>query len=835
MTLNAEADNCDDPVNGQSAAADIPTRPKGMRVIADAIPEFLKAQDQWLVWGYVEEVDKDTGEIDYDKPPVNARTGSAGSSTNRKTWSPFDVALQAYHRDCYDPVTGQGRYDGIGFALSLKMGPEDSKGVDAPLHLIGVDLDHCRDAITGTIEPWAMAIIDALNTYSEVSPSGTGVPLFLLGTLPRHGRKKGHYENYETGRYVTVTGQHIPGTPLTIEARQDALRRIHNDQFGEERKAESNGNSRSGSTPHDLADADLLERMFRSKNGGRIRTLWHGDASGYKSGSEADLALVNHLGWWCNYDRQRVCDLFAQSGLYRSKWNRPDYRERTLSKALDGQSGGYEPRGGRHKSPFGANGAPPSKNGTKPQTDACVTPREFHLTDLGNSRRVVARHGADWRYCHPFKKSYIYDGTRWAEDDTAAAIRLVKETQTSLYGEVAHQIVELGKLADEDERKKELPQLTRKLKHLLSWEDARRISACLQLATSEPGIPILPADMDRDPFMLNVRNGTIDLRTGELREHRRRDLITKLAPVEYDPNAQCVLWLRFLQRIMDGNQALITYLQRTAGYSLTGDVREQCLFFLHGGGANGKSTYLGVPKHILGGYGYQAVPELLMAKNTEAHPTERADLFGKRFVCTIETDEGKRLAEALMKQLTGGDSVTARKMRQDFFEFEMTGKIFLAANHKPQVRGADYAVWRRIKLIPFTVTIPDHEKDKTLLAKLKAESSGILAWAIQGCLDWQRDGLAEPEEVSGATAAYRAEQDVIHAFIDDCCFVNDAVKVRTSLLYEAYQRWSGDKLMTAAAFRNYMNGKGFKSERGTGGNWFYHGIGLQASMASDGR
>jgi putative DNA primase/helicase len=262
------------------------------------------------------------------------------------------------------------------------------------------------------------------------------------------------------------------------------------------------------------------------------------------------------------------------------------------------------------------------------------------------------------------------------------------------------------------------------------------------------------------------------------------------------------------------------------GYALTGDVSEQCLFFLHGGGANGKSTFLRTLLDMLGGYGYQAVPELLMAKNTEAHPTERADLFGRRFVATIETDEGKRMAEALMKQLTGGDKVTARKMKKDFFEFDMTAKIFLAANHRPQVRGTDLAVWRRIKLVPFTATITDAEKDKSLAAKLKAEWPGILAWGVRGCLGWQRDGLAEPEDVRAATAQYRAEQDVIQAFIDGCCFVNDQARIRTSALFEAYQRWSGDRVMTATDFRSRMKSKGFESKRSTGGNWFYHGIGL---------
>jgi putative DNA primase/helicase len=480
-----------------------------------------------------------------------------------------------------------------------------------------------------------------------------------------------------------------------------------------------------------------------------------------------------------------------------------------------------------------------TKSGTPPTThkgekseaaDGKLENRSYHLTDLGNAKRVVDRHGQDWRYCHPFGKSFLFDGKRWAEDDTGAALRLVKETQAGLYQWTAECIGKLGDVGDDEARKEELAALTKVLKHCLKWEDARRINACLQLATSEPGIPVLPPELDRDPWVLNVLNGTIELRTGKLREHRREDLITKLAPVTFDPHALCPLWMKSLRRWMDNSEELVTYLQRAIGYSLSGDVGEQCLFFLHGSGANGKSTLLGTLKAMLGGYGYQAVPELLMAKNTEAHPTERADLFGRRFVCTIETDEGKWIAEALMKQLTGGDPVTARKMRQDFFEFDMHAKIFLAANHKPQVKGTDYAVWRRIKLVPFVVTIPDSEKDKNLLAKLKTEWPGILAWAVRGCLDWQREGLAEPDEVRDATNQYRAEQDSIQGFLDECCFVHDTVKARSSILFDAYQKWSGDKVMTPPTFRKRLKEKGYDSKKGAQGYAFFLGVGLQNPM-----
>jgi putative DNA primase/helicase len=348
----------------------------------------------------------------------------------------------------------------------------------------------------------------------------------------------------------------------------------------------------------------------------------------------------------------------------------------------------------------------------------------------------------------------------------------------------------------------------------------------VSLARSEPGIPILPTEMDVDPFLLNVWNGTLDLRKGELREHRREDRLTKLAPVRFLPDAKCPTWLRFLDRIMAGNADLIGYLQRVIGYSLTSNVDEHCLWLLHGSGQNGKSTFLATILAMLGDYGLQAVSELLMARNSDAHPTERADLFGRRFVCTIEVDEGKRLAESLMKQLTGGDQIRARRLYQDFFTFAPSHKLFLAANHKPEVKGQDFAVWRRIKLIPFTVTIAEHEKDKSLPAKLKKELSGVLNWALRGCLDWQAHGLGEPDEIRLATDEYRAEQDRVGRFIKECCFVCPDVRVKSRDLFAAYCVWSGDKYMTPDNFGRKMAGRGFTRDRGHGGVHMWVGLAL---------
>jgi len=397
----------------------------------------------------------------------------------------------------------------------------------------------------------------------------------------------------------------------------------------------------------------------------------------------------------------------------------------------------------------------------------------YLCTDAGNAERLADRHGANLRYCYPWGKWLVNDGPRWRVDDRGAVVRLAKETARSIFEE--------AKEAADDETAKCLG------KWATTSLSESKLRSMISLAQSEPGIPVLPEEMDASRDLLNVLNGTIDLRTGELREHRREDLITKLAPVEYAPDASAPTWMATLERVLPSKEVR-RFFKKVCGYALTGDVSEQMLPVLYGTGANGKSTVLNALLAVLGDYGMQAAPDLLVAKKG-SHPTELADLFGMRFVASIEVEDGSRLAESLVKQLTGGDRIKARRMRQDFWEFEPTHKVFMACNHKPQVRGTDNAIWRRIRLVPFTETIPPAEQDKHLPDKLRQERAGILAWAVEGCREWRREGLQAPDEVRQATGAYRAEMDVLGAFLRECCELGPEKNVAARDLYAAYHEW----------------------------------------------
>jgi putative DNA primase/helicase len=447
--------------------------------------------------------------------------------------------------------------------------------------------------------------------------------------------------------------------------------------------------------------------------------------------------------------------------------------------------------------------------------------QSYNLTDLGNAERFVSQHGENVRYCYPWARFLVWTGAQWERDEAGKVYRLAKETVRGIYQEAAE--------SENETRRKALAQ------HATRSEAEAKIKAMLELAKSE--IPVSPEELDADPWLLNAPNGTVDLRTGELREHCREDLITKIAPVEYRPDAPAPAWGAFLEQVLP-SEDLRAFVQRAAGYSATGDTSEQCLFINHGVGANGKSTCQEAIAAALGDYAMRAPTEMLLAKRSGGVPNDVARLKGSRFVAASETEEGRRLAESLVKDLTGGDTITARFMRAEFFDFKPTHKLWLSTNHKPEIRGTDTAIWRRIRLIPWSVTIPPAEQDKKLPAVLRHELPGILAWIVRGSLEWRREGLRPPEEVRRATGAYRAEMDVLAGFLSDCCEVGRDQRAYASDLYKAYKLWcddTGEQRETQTKFGRRLTEKGYENGGKGGGRGAAIRLGLALNQEWDAR
>jgi putative DNA primase/helicase len=396
-----------------------------------------------------------------------------------------------------------------------------------------------------------------------------------------------------------------------------------------------------------------------------------------------------------------------------------------------------------------------------------------HLTDLGNAERLIDQHGDDLRYVHPWGKWLVWDDTRWKPDSSGEIERRARETVRAIYAE--------AESADDKHERKAVAR------HAAGSESRSRIDAMIALARSM--VPVAPDDLDADPWLLNAANGTIDLRTGKMRAHRREDLITKQAPVDYDPDAQAPRFARFLREIFDGDEGVIGFVQRFAGYSLTGSTRERAFAILHGRGKNGKSTLVEALLEALGDYATTTDTETILAKRHQGVSNDVAALKGARLVSTAEVEQGRALAESKVKSLTGSDTVTARFLYSEPFSFKPEFKLWLSTNNKPVIRGTDDAIWDRIRLIPFTQRFEGGAADAKLPEKLRDELPGVLAWIVRGCLDWLRDGLGEPDKVRAATEGYRAEQDTLAGFIDDECIVHPDAWCKFADLYAAYTRW----------------------------------------------
>lgn len=755
----------------------------------EQIPQELKALPNWICWDAVP--DEKRGKI--KKVPINALTGGGAMSNNPSTWCDFDTAVRASEK-----------HSGIGFMFG-----------GCPY--FGVDIDGKEEELEayqrGENGNIISEFISTLQSYAEISQSGKGIHIICRGTLPKRGRRKGSVEMYEDGRFFVMTGNSC-SEYAGISDCTESIKPLHEKYIGGGREPQAKIRPAVSLSSAD----DIVKAAAGAKNGGKFVALYGGDTAGYTSSSEADMALCSILAFWTGCDASKMDVIFRSSGLMREKWDRPQsgstYGALTIQKAIAGCSQVYSP-----KNSYSASFKQGEVNAQTEQTGQ----RLYSFDDTGNAQRFVDLFGDKVRYCYTDKRWLWYDGRKWCTDMTGAVKRLADKAVACMSAEL-----KVYEQTDADEGTDMAKAFE---KHMKSSRSNKSKNAMLNEVMHH--VPILPSQLDRYKAALNTPGGVIDLKSGALAPHDPKNYFTKITAVEYSENADCPRWTAFLDDIFGGDKDLIRYVQKAVGYSLTGATSEQCAFFLYGTGRNGKSTFIDIIRDIFGDYAANIQPETIMARSNQstAINSDIARLKGARLVTSVEPNEGVRINEGLLKQLTGDDTVTARKLYGDEFEFKPEFKLWMATNHKPVIRGTDTGIWRRIHMIPFTCVIPEGKVDRRLKYKLSAELTGIFRWAVEGCLLWQKEGLKMPRAVLEEVREYRREMDVISAFVEDKCTVGKGLSVQSSALYAAYLRWadSGNEYKMSNTKFGLEIAKRFEKVKGRKYN-YYSGLTLDEQI-----
>lgn len=756
------------------------------------IPIELRNLPQWVLWKYEERNGKKT------KVPYQP-SGEMAQANNRRTWSTFATIVKFYLNS---------DFDGIGFVFSRQD------------EYVGIDIDKCvnyepsdKEKKNPIISEFAKEIIDTLDSYTEISVSLHGIHIIVKGKLPQSvlgtGRKNAKHglEIYQYGRFFTVSSNRENSND--VYDRTDELAEVFEQYFDD---SDIQGRVNLAEFEKDeikISNEALWERMFRSKNGDEIRSMYNGNLIN-DDHSATDLALCNHLAFWTGKSATRMDAMFRETSLIRDKWDvihfsdtNETYGERTIGVAISSTSTTILD----NKQQFEEFSFDFIHEDVAEVVED-KPKRKFKLTEMGNAERIAYEYGHVIKYINDIGW-FIWDGKRWKVDTKKEIERITAKVLRNL-----------SKSEDEAEAK---------------WSRMceRRNIRMNSIKDLMPLVPGERGDFDKHKFLFNVENGVVDLKTGKLLQHDRELGLTKITNITFDENAKCPEWLKFLDQIFLGDQALVEYMQRLIGYSLTGDISEQIMMFLVGGGSNGKSTFINTIKDLMGDYGKQAKSDTFIKKKESGANNDIARLVGSRFVSAIESEEGEKLADSFVKQITGGEPVLARFLRQEFFEFIPEFKVFFTTNHKPIIGGLDEGIWRRVKLIPFNLSLPAHKRDKRLPEKLSLEMPGILNWAIEGCMKWQQDGLKEPKVVAEATGKYKDDMDILAPFLDEVCYVeereNESIMIEAKELYNVYERWcfnSGERSLGNRSFYRMLETKGFGKTKGTGNKTFLTGITL---------
>lgn len=700
--------------------------------------------------------------------------GRRADTSNPKCFSDFKTVCDEYSK---------GGYIGIGM------------GVFPPYKVF--DIDGC--VVDGKIAIFAQEIIETLNSYTEYSPSGKGVHIITkvdkfkpdVNKYYINNRKYGleMYDGRVTHRYITVTGDVI--RDISPMYRDKEIQKVADKYMKRAAKKTKATVFAPGSF---LSDESVIQKMQESKQVEKFKPLWEGEIPEGKSHSEADMSLVQMLAFWCGGDVEQIDRLFRQSGLMRDKWDEmrgsATYGEITIKNALANTTEFYSPMG-MESGDMDFNDLHTRLPEFRPESN-----RRYRGNDLGNGRLFADIFKSVARYVPERKKWYIYDGICWKPDvGSLKVMELSKDLADAL-------IMHATTIKNEEVR-------TLFLAICQKWQQRKYRETYLKEAQSV--YPLSMSQFDANRYLFNCQNGTLDLKTKEFREHSAKDYITKLAPVNYDPMANNSRFETFIDEITSGDKEKAQFLQKALGYGVSGDTRYECMFFLYGETTrNGKGTLMESVLSVMGDYGRAVRPETIALKsnNNSQNPTEDiARLAGIRFANISEPSRGLLLNAAQVKSMTGNDTLNARFLHENSFDFKPQFKLYVNTNYLPVINDMTLFSSGRVVIVPFDRHFEEWEQDKSLKAEFATDEaqSAILNWLLEGYYLLCEEGLKQPQSVIEATAAYSHESDKISQFAEDRLIKDATKEVRTSVVYDHYKQWCAENGCYAENSRNFSH------------------------------
>jgi P4 family phage/plasmid primase-like protien len=731
------------------------TFPAIPKVERDNIPELLKTIDRWVIWraGPV----KPNGK--FDKVPCCPATGKNINGRDPKNWLTYQNALAAYD---------QGKGDGIGIVLSSEH-PINLNGTD--FYLVALDFDNCE----GSANEIRELGLRLGKPYLEISPSGKGLRIFALSKQLLKGGNDGNgHELYCNGRFMTVTGWRGCGK---IKDATDGLVELDRQWFGAKKAA-----------PKGAIESNVLP-IPRPETEANIALVKH--QLSFVS-SDTDYETWRDIVWSIISTRWSCAEEIAREWSMKAA---DRYEEDAFQKLV----ASFDPSRGitlgtLHHHATLSGWVDLSKS---------ATPEDASL-DIKNGRLFADMFRDKLLFIHETGDVLAFDEVSgWVHAEPGQADRAAKEVAKILRDQAA----------DEWKRNHEDPKAKRLMKHVEYSSKDSNLRAMIRQATSEPGMTKRLCEFDADPLLLGVRNGVLDLNKGTLLPVSPEVLVSKRCNVAYDPSATCPQFHKYLDEVQPVVE-IRDFLQRFAGYCLTGEVGEKKFLLLTGTGDNGKTVFVELLNWLLGGYARKIETEMLMThqRNPQSPSADIVALKGLRFVYANETEEGQRLASARVKDMTGGDTLTGRVPYGTApITFSPTHKLVIVGNYKPDISDNSSGMWSRVGLVPFDEVITQEKRDRHLLSKLKAEGSGILSWMLHGYASWRKQGLLIPKKIDAATQAYRDDQDIIGEWKSEHCKVGPGLMCKKTEAYQAYRSWaqkSGHGVLSQKRFTRQLTASG---------------------------